>query len=127
MPSRIKKKYPDQAPKSHLHVGDKVVVLSGSTKGKQATVIKVFPFEQKALIEGEGAIFDTKHVKPNPQANKPGGREQKLRPLHMSKLALVDPTTGKATRVRHEKDAQGNTIRVAKKSGHKFAVAAAKA
>ena len=42
-------------------------------------------------------------------------------------IALVDPTTGKATRVRHEKDAQGNTIRVAKKSGHKFATAAAKA
>jgi large subunit ribosomal protein L24 len=122
MPSRIKKKLPAIAPKGHVRVGDKVVVLSGDTKGKQGTVIKVFPFEQRALVEGEAAIYDTKHVKPNPQANKPGGREQKLRPLHMSKLALVDPTTGKATRVRHEKDAQGNTIRVATKSGHKFAV-----
>jgi len=124
MPSRIKKKLPAIAPKCHVRVGDKVIVLSGDTKGKQGTVIKVFPREQRALIEGEAAIFDTKHVKPNPQANKPGGREQKLRPLHMSKLALVDPTTGKATRVRHEKDAQGNSIRVATKSGHKFAVSA---
>lgn len=124
MPSKVKLPKPAKVPKSHIRVGDRIVVLSGKTKGKQGTVIKVFPADQRALVDGEAAIHDTKHVKANPQANVAGGREQKLRPLHISKLALVDPTTGKATRVRHEKDAQGNTIRVSKKSGHKFAVSA---
>jgi large subunit ribosomal protein L24 len=95
------------------------VVLSGDNKGKMGTVIKVFVAEQRALIEGDAAVYDTKHVKANPQAGIEGGRIQRLRPLHVSKLALVDPTTGKATRVRHERSDNG-LIRVAKKSGHRF-------
>ena len=124
MPSKVKLPKPAKVPKSHIRVGDRIVVLSGKTKGKQGTVIKVFPADQRALVDGEAAIHDTKHVKANPQANLTGGREQKLRPLHISKLALVDPTTGKGTRVRRQKDAQGNTVRVSKKSGHIFAVSA---
>ena len=124
MPSKVKLPKPAKTPKCHLRAGDRIVVLSGKTKGKQGTVIKVFADKQRALVDGEAAIYDTKHVKANPQANVQGGREKKLRALHLSKLALVDPTTGKATRVRHEKDANGNTIRVAKKSGHQFTAAA---
>jgi large subunit ribosomal protein L24 len=118
MPSKVKKPVAN-ATKSHVRTGDKVVVLSGDNKGKMGTVIKVFVAEQRALIEGDAAVYDTKHVKANPQAGIEGGRIQRLRPLHVSKLALVDPTTGKATRVRHERSDNG-LIRVAKKSGHRF-------
>lgn len=121
MPSKVKKQLPAKAPKCHIRTGDQVVVLSGKTKGKQGTVIKVIPLEQRALVEGDAAIYDTKHVKANPQANEAGGRQQKLRAMHVSKLALVDPSTGKATRVRHEKDKDGKSVRVSKKSGHVFA------
>jgi large subunit ribosomal protein L24 len=121
MPSKVKKPVLAKTPKCHVRVGDKIIVLSGKTKGKQGTVIKVFPKEQRALVDGEAAINDTKHVKPNPQANQPGGRQDKLRPIHVSKLALVDPSTGKATRVSHKKDDKGKTVRVSKKSGHVFA------
>jgi large subunit ribosomal protein L24 len=124
MPSKVKLPQPARAPKCHLKVGDQIVVLSGKTKGKKGTVIKVFARDGRALVDGEAAIHDTRHVAANPQQNKEGGRQQKLRPLHVSKLALVDPTTGKATRTRRAKDAAGNTVRVAVKSGHTFAVAA---
>jgi len=120
MPSKVKKHYPSKPVKSHVRTGDRVVVITGKTKGKQGTIIKVFPLEQRALVDGEAAIYDTKHVKPNPQAQQAGGRQQKLRPIHISNLALVDPTTGKATRVRHEKNDKGKTVRVSKKSGHVF-------
>jgi large subunit ribosomal protein L24 len=119
MPSKVKKPALTKVPKIHIRTGDKVVVLSGDTKGKTGTVIKVFPSELRALVEGEAAIYDTKHVKANPQANIEGGRQQKLRPLHISKLALLDPTTNKATRVRRERTAAG-VVRVAKKSNHRF-------
>lgn len=119
MPSKVKKPAPTKVQKIHIRTGDKVVVLSGDTKGKTGTVIKVFPSELRALVEGDAGIYDTKHVKANPQANIEGGRQQKLRPLHVSKLALLDPTTNKATRVRRERTAAG-VVRVAKKSNHRF-------
>jgi large subunit ribosomal protein L24 len=120
MASKVKLPQPEKQLKCHVRTGDKVIVLSGDNKGKTGTVIKVFPQEQRALVEGDAAIHDTKHVKPNPQAGVEGGRIQRLRPLHVSKLALLDPTTNKPARVRRERTADG-VVRVAKKSGHKFA------
>ena len=120
MASKVKLPKPEKQLKCHIRTGDKVIVLSGDNKGKTGTVIKVFPQEQRALVEGDAAIHDTKHVKANPQAGVEGGRIQRLRPLHVSKLALLDPTTSKAARVRRERTADG-VVRVAKKSGHKFA------
>lgn len=119
MASKVKLPQPEKTPKCHVRTGDKVIVLSGDNKGKTGTVIKVFPLEQRALVEGDAAVYDTKHVKPNPQAGVEGGRVQRLRPLHVSKLALLDPTTNKPARVRHERTDSG-MVRVAKKSGHKF-------
>ena len=122
MASKIKKpKLPNHA-KCHVRTGDKVVLLTGpkAVRGKTGTVIKVFPRLQRAIVEGECAQFDTKHVKANPQAGVEGGRIRRLRPVHVSNLALLDPTTNKPTRVRHERSENGS-VRVAKKSGHKFA------
>jgi large subunit ribosomal protein L24 len=122
MPSKVKLPRPDKQLKCHLRTGDKVIVLSGDNKGKTGVIIKIFPQDQRALVEGDAAVYDTKHVKANPQAGVEGGRIQRLRPLHVSKLALVDPTTSKATRIRRERSADG-MVRVAKKSGHRFPAA----
>jgi large subunit ribosomal protein L24 len=119
MPSKVKLPRPAKLPKCHIRTGDAVIVTSGDNKGKKGTVIKVWPWSQRALVDGEAAIYDIRHKKANPQAGVEGGRIQKLRPLHVSKLALVDPTTGKPTRVRRERTADG-MVRVAKKSGHRF-------
>lgn len=122
MPSKVKK--PVAATKKlHVRRGDKVVVLSGDNRGKTGTIIKVFPAEQRALVDGDAAIYDTKHVKANPQANIEGGRQQKLRPIHVSKLALLDPTTNKPTRVKRERTDKG-VVRVSKKSNHRFETSA---
>lgn len=121
MASRVKKpKLPHHA-KCHIRTGDTVVLLTGpkSVRGKTGTVIKVFPREGRALVEGECAQYDIRHVKPNPQAGIEGGRIRRLRPVHVSNLALLDPTTGKPTRVRHERTEHG-VVRVAKKSGYRF-------
>ena len=122
MPSKVKKPV-SATRKVHVRRGDKVVVLSGDTRGKTGTVIKVFPAEQRALVDGDAAIYDTKHIKPNPQANIEGGRQQKLRKLHFSKLALLDPTTNKPTRVKRERTDKG-VVRVSKKSNHRFEASA---
>lgn len=121
MPSKVKIPKPAKAPKCHIRTGDKVVVLSGATKGKSGTVIKVFPADLRAIVDGDAAVYETRHVRANPQAGVEGGRVRRMRPIHISKLALVDPTTGKAARVRRERTEQG-VVRVAKKSGHRFPV-----
>jgi len=120
MPSKVKLPQPIKGAKTHVRSGDVVMVTSGDNKGKTGTVIKVWPDRQRALVDGDAAIYDFRHKKANPQAGVEGGRIQKLRPLHVSKLALVDPTTRKATRVRRDRTAEG-VVRVAKKSGHRFA------
>jgi large subunit ribosomal protein L24 len=116
MPSKVKKPQPVGQQQVHVRTGDKVIVLSGDQRGKTGTVIKVFPAEQRAIVDGDAGHYEIRHVRANPQANVEGGRIRRLRPIHVSKLALVDPTTGKAaTRVRHDKG-----VRVARGSKHQF-------
>jgi large subunit ribosomal protein L24 len=93
--------------------GDKVVVLSGKDKGKHGEVTKAMPKEGKVVVSGINMI--TRHVKPS-QTNPQGGKQQSEAPMHVSKVAIEDPKTGKPTRVRFEM--QGDKkVRVAVKSG----------
>ena len=95
-----------------LKKGDKVVVIAGSEKGKEGTISKVLPKEEKVIIAGINMV--KKHVKPN-QAEPEGKITEKEAPIHISNVALVDPKTKTATKVRYEiKD--GKKVRVAKKS-----------
>ncbi|PWG02829.1 50S ribosomal protein L24 [Sphingosinicella humi] len=93
--------------------GDKVVVLSGKDKGKHGEVTKAFPKEGKVIVAGVNII--TRHRKPT-QVNPQGGLERAEAPLHVSKVAIEDPKTGKATRVRFEVR-DGKKVRVAARSG----------
>ena len=93
--------------------GDNVVVLSGKDKGKTGTVSLVMPKEGKVVVEGVNVA--TRHRKPS-QANPQGGIERREAPLHISKVAVADPKSGKPTRVRFEQK-DGKKVRVAVKSG----------
>jgi large subunit ribosomal protein L24 len=93
--------------------GDKVVVLSGKDKGKQGEVTKSLPKEGKVIVSGVNIA--TRHKKPT-QANPQGGLEKIEAPMHVSKVAIADPKTGKPTRVRFETQ-DGKKVRVAVKSG----------
>jgi len=93
--------------------GDRVVVLSGKDKGKTGEVTKSMPKEGKVVVAGVNiAVRHRKASQTNPQ----GGLERSEAPLHVSKVALADPSTGKPTRVRFE-ERDGKKVRVAVRSG----------
>ena len=93
--------------------GDSVVVLSGKDKGMTGTVAKVLPSDGKVVVEGVNIA--TRHRKPS-QANPQGGIVRFEAPMHISKVAVSDPKSGKPTRVRFEQR-DGKKVRVAVKSG----------
>ncbi len=93
--------------------GDKVVVLSGKDKGKHGEVTKSMPKDGKVVVSGINMIV--RHTKPT-QTSPQGGKVSREAPMHVSKVAIEDPKTGKPTRVRFDmKD--GKKVRVAVKSG----------
>ena len=75
--------------------GDRVVLLTGKDKGRQGTVQKVFPKEQRVLVEGLNMV--QRHTRPT-QMDPQGGIKNKEAPLHLSNVAVVD-SAGKPTRV----------------------------
>ncbi len=96
-----------------IRKGDKVVVLSGKDKGKHGEVVRSMPKQDKVVVSGVNVAV--RHRKPS-QTNPQGGLERTEAPLHVSKVALEDPKTGKPTRVRFE-DRDGKKVRVAVRSG----------
>ena len=97
-----------------IRKGDTVVVLSGKDKGKTGEVIKSMPKDGKVVVSGVNVAV--RHKKPT-QVNPQGGLERKEAPMHVSKVAIADPKSGKATRVRFETNKDGKKVRVAVKSG----------
>jgi large subunit ribosomal protein L24 len=94
---------------------DIVLVITGNSKGTKGKVIKVFPKENKAMVEGVNLI--SKHTKPN-AANPQGGIIKQEAKIHISNLMLVDPKSGNPTKVGRKKDDKaGKLVRVAKKTG----------
>jgi large subunit ribosomal protein L24 len=93
--------------------GDTVVVLSGKDKGKTGEVTRSMPKDGKVVVSGVNIA--TRHRKPS-QTNPQGGLERTEAPLHVSKVAIADPKSGKATRVRFDVR-DGKKVRVAVKSG----------
>ena len=94
--------------------GDRVVVLSGKDKGKHGEVVRALPKEMKVVVSGVNVV--TRHKKPS-QANPQGGLERSEAPIHVSKVAIEDPKTGKPTRVGFRINDDGSKVRVAKRSG----------
>ena len=97
-----------------IRKGDKVVVLSGKDKGKTGEITASMPKDGKVVVSGVNIA--TRHAKAT-QANPQGGLVRKEAPMHVSKVAIVDPKDGKATRVRFETSKDGKKVRVAARSG----------
>ena len=100
--------------KLHIKKGDIVFVNSGEDKGKTGRVLSVLVAEQRAIVEGVNMV--SKHTKPNAKSPQ-GGIIKKEASVHISNLNIVDPKSGKATRIGRKKDADGKLVRYAKKSG----------
>jgi large subunit ribosomal protein L24 len=93
--------------------GDSVVVLTGKDKGKSGEVLSVLPTEQRAVVRGINVA--RKHQKQT--ASEQGGIVSKELPIHLSNLAIADPSDGKASRVGFKITEDGRKQRVAKRSG----------
>jgi len=99
--------------KLKLKKGEKVIVTTGKDKGKTGEITTVFPKENKVVVSGVNMV--KRHTKPSQESA--GGIISKEMPIHVSNVALVDPKTGKATRVGYKVEKDGHKVRVAKKSG----------
>jgi len=100
----------------NFKVGDKVVVIAGSSKGKEGKIIKTLKAENKVIVEGVNIV--KKHRKANGQES--GGILEVEAPIHASNVMMIDPKTKKRTRIGHTIDKNNKKIRVSKKSNEKL-------
>ena len=102
--------------KLHIRKGDEVIILTGKDKGQKGKVLKGLVKEQKAIVEGWNMV--SKSMKPSAK-NPQGGIVKQEAPIHISNLSLIDPKSGKPTRVSIKHDGK-NVIRISKKSGEEI-------
>ena len=103
--------------KLHIKKGDTVYVNAGDNKGQTGKVLKVFVKEQRALVEGVNMVSKSQ----KPSAKSPQGGIVKMEaPIQISNLNVVDPKTGKPTRIGRKLNADGKLVRYAKKSGEEL-------
>ena len=100
-----------------IHVGDKVQVIAGKDKGKQGEVLQILRKENRVIVEGINMV--KKHVKPG-RNNETGGILETEAPIHISNLNVVDPKSGKPTRIGRKENAEGALVRYSKKSGEEI-------
>ena len=100
MPAKVKK-------------GDRVIVTAGRDKGKRGEVLRVYPDEERVLVSGVNVV--KRHQKQSARAQ--GGIVSKESPVHLSKIAHVDPKSGGPTRIGFKVLGDGRMVRFAKKSG----------
>ncbi len=97
---------------SKIKKGDKVVVLTGRSKGKTGEVLSVNPSDNLAIVQGVNVV--KRHTRPTQMSE--GGIVEKEATIHLSNIAHIDPKDGKPTRVGF-KDVDGRKVRFAKRSG----------
>lgn len=103
--------------KLHIKKGDTVIVNAGDNKGKTGKVVKVLVSKNRAVVEGVNMV--SKSQKPSAK-NPQGGIVKVEAPIHISNLNVVDPKTGKATRIGRRLNENGKLVRYAKKSGEEI-------
>jgi len=103
--------------KIHIKKGDTVFVNAGESKGQQGRVLEIIRKSERAIVEGVNLV--SKHTKPNAKSPQ-GGIIKKEASVHISNLMLVDPTTGKATRIGRRAADKGSLVRYSKKSGEEI-------
>jgi len=101
------------AKKYKIKKGDEVIVIAGKDKGKKGKIVKMLIAESRVVVEGVNKV--KRHTKPS-QVNPQGGIVEKEASLHVSNVQLLDPKSGKPTRVGYKMDGE-RKVRVARRSG----------
>jgi len=113
----MEKKQHAQPTKIKIKKGDLVKVIAGDSKGSEGKILEVILEKGRAIVEGANMV--SKHTKPN--AAKPnGGIVKQEAAIPISNLALIDPSTGKTTRVGRRMNDAGKLVRFAKTSGEEI-------
>src|ERR1700733_7474901 len=113
----MEKKQHAQPAKLKIRKGDLVKVIAGDSKGTQGKIIEVILAKGRAIVEGANMV--SKHTKPN-AATPNGGIVKKEAAIHISNLMLVDPKSGKPTRVGRKRNDAGKLVRIAKTTGEEI-------
>ncbi|MBO5026193.1 MAG: 50S ribosomal protein L24 [Bacteroides sp.] len=103
--------------KLHIKKGDTVYVNAGNYKGQTGKVLSVLVKEQRAVVEGVNIV--SKSTKPSAK-HPQGGIIKQEAPIHISNLNVLDPKTGKPTRIGRRIGENGKLVRYAKKSGEEI-------
>jgi large subunit ribosomal protein L24 len=103
--------------KLHIKKGDTVMVITGESKGQKGRVLEVDRDKNRAIVEGVNMV--SKHTKPNAKAPQ-GGIIKKESPVHISNLMLIDPASGKPTRIGKKHNEKDKLVRYSKKSGEEI-------
>ncbi|MFO7574529.1 MAG: 50S ribosomal protein L24 [Bacteroidales bacterium] len=103
--------------KLHIKKGDTVMVITGESNGQKGRVLEVDREKSRAIVEGVNMV--SKHTKPNAKSPQ-GGIVKKEAPIHISNLLLVDPSSGKATRIGRRLNEKNKLVRYSKKSGEEI-------
>ena len=106
-----------QQPKFKIRKGDLVQIMAGDSKGTQGKVLEVLLAKDRVIVEGANMV--SKHTKPS-AATPNGGIVKMEASLHVSNVMVVDAKSGKPSRVGKQKNADGKSIRIAKKSGEEI-------
>ena len=103
--------------KLHIKKGDTVYVNTGENRGATGKVLKVFVDKQRAIVEGVNMASKSR----KPDAKHPqGGIIKQEASIHISNLNVVDPKTGKPTRIGRKLNEEGKLVRYSKKSGEEI-------
>jgi large subunit ribosomal protein L24 len=103
--------------KVNIRKGDNVYVLAGEYRGKEGRVLSVQAAKNRAIVEGVNIV--TKSAKPSAK-HPQGGLIKMEAPINISNLALIDPKSGKPTRVGYKINEKGEKVRYSKKSGEEI-------
>ena len=103
--------------KLHIKKGDTVYVNAGESKGQQGRVLEVIRKSERAIVEGINLV--SKHTKPNAKSPQ-GGIIKKEASVHISNLMLIDPSSGKPTRIGRKSTGESRLVRYSKKSGEEI-------
>jgi large subunit ribosomal protein L24 len=99
---------------THVRKGDMVIVVAGKERGKRGRVLRVLPGKSRVVVERINMI--KRHQRPT-QKIRQGGIIEREGAIHLSNVMLIDPTSGKPTRIGRRELSDGKRARVARKSG----------
>ena len=102
--------------RARVKKGDQVVVIAGRDRDKRGRVLEVQPAQGRVKVEG--VAIQKKHQRANPQSNRGGGIIDREAYISISNVQLIDPQSGKPTRVKYQVNEDGSKSRVAARSNH---------